>query len=473
MIQTPPPAYHARRAGSPVLLVLCAAGGLAVLAAVHLAVLGLRDVVGTSGTGSEWMIYVPYALTGLALVYWRLAQRQAWFVLLLVGAVAAFATMLLMVAPDLFAEWMRDPYVLLYTSCRPLVLVGTLALGTLLWRSHRPNAGAVVIGAALVVPMLASSLGIILGAGGQPVILAVIGLVCAAASIGLVIVTRVNGRAVRTDEPAPRPSWAVTIGGAVAALAPVLFLVWEMPDSGESDFYTAYGQHMLIVGLIVLAVGVIAGIAAGPRVLTTGAAAGLLLGAVSGLAGLAMAEVSDLPVALILTVSVLSLAAGIAVGVLRARLVVGLAGLGVLVVWLLVLYLVFLADEPIFDSDVMNVLTPILLVITIIATMAVFATQGALLAPLGESPAGFAGVAMAVSAGSNGVVQYFGYHPPEDKPMVIGIYPPALVLIALAAGLTIVAHQRWHRAEPPNQQGPAEAVPAGMLGPDQPTDEVS
>jgi len=477
MVQTlPPPAHHARGGGSSGLLVLCAAAGLAVLAAVQMSVFGLFRVANLAPGGGDWVGYVSLAVAALGLLYWRLAPRQSWFVLLLLGGLAAIPAPLLQLAPDLFADWMRDPYLLLWGSCQPLLMVGTLALSTWVWRTGRRDAGAVLIGAVVAVPALAGFLGGVLVGDHGDTVLTVIGLVVAFVSLVLTIVARASGLPVNTDEPAPRPSWAVTIGGAVASVAPMMYFVWQAPSmnmSVDGDPYADFARHMLIVGLIMLAVGVIGGIAAGPRVLTTGVAVGSLLAAITGLTGSAVADLHDLPVALPVTVVVLSLAAGIAVGVLRARLIVGLAGLGLLVVGLLVLYLVFLADDPIFDNDVTNVLTPILLVIAIVAIMAVLAVHGAALAPLGEAPAAIAGVAGAVTAGLSGILTYVSFNPPEGSSEALAGYPPAMVLIVLAAGLTIVVHRRWYRAALPTGEQPTETVPVGETGTERPTDEVS
>lgn len=473
MIETPPPAYHARGAGAaPALLVLCAATGLAALAALHLSVFGVLQARLHVPEQDGWTGYVPLAVAALALVYWRLAPRQAWFVLLLAGALAAIPVPLLVIAPDLFTEWMAEPYLVLFGACRPLLLVGTLALATWVWRTGRRDAGAVLIGAAVAVPVLAGLVGAILFTNVDRIVLAVIGLVLAGVCLVVTIVAGASGGPARTDEAEPRPTWAATIGGAVGAVAPLLFQAWPASMNPSADSYAAFGEHMLVVGLIVLAAGVIGGIAAGPRVLTVGLAIGSLLGAVAALVGSAAAGVLDLPTALPVTVVVLSLAAGIAVGVLRARLVVGLGGLGLLVIGLLVLYLVFLADDPIFDNDVMNVLTPILLVVGIVSIIAVLAANGAVLAPFGEAPAAVAGVGAAVAAGLSGVITYFAYNPLADTAEIFAGYPPVIVLIVFAAALTIVAHQRWYRPAPPVGEQPAQTVPVGETGPEPPVGDV-
>jgi hypothetical protein len=485
MIQTPPPAYHARGAGSPALLVLCAAAGLAALAALHASIYGLLRVssLGTASTG-DWVGYLPLGVTALALVYWRLAPRQSWLVLLLAGGATAIPVPLLVIAPEMFAPWMRDPYLILYGSCRPLLLVGCLAVATWVWRSGRRDAGAVLIGAVVAVPVLSGFLSGVLFGGEAGQVPAVVELVLAIVSLVVTIVAGARGAVARTDEPDPRPSWAATIGGAVAAIAPLVFIAWQPPPLGSAapsadatvtmSPYDEFSQHMLVVGLIVLAAGVIGGIVAGPRVLTAGLAVGSLMGAISALIGPATADVYDLPAALPVTVVLLSLAAGIAVGLLRARLVVGLAGLGLLVVGLLVLYLVFTADDPIFDNDATNVITPILLVVGVIGGLAALTANGAVLAPLGEAPAAVAGVAGAITAGLSGVLTYFNFNSPTGTPDALGSYIPVMALIAIGAGLTVVAYLRWHRATPPAApRQPAEAVPDGEIGTEPPADGVS
>ena len=244
----------------------------------------------------------------------------------------------------------------------------------------------------------------------------------------------------------------MTAAGAVAGVAPGLFLWWGTPARPENggdvdDYISGIASHNLVVGLIVLGVGLLAGFAAGPRVLVTGVAAGALLGAVSTLAGPAASDLRNVPAAVPAVVALLALAVGIGCAVPRYRVMVGVPGLAVLVVGLLVVYLVFSADDPVFGDEVTNVLTPVLLAVAVVAAVSVLATLGMVAAPSGAAPVAFAGVAGAVAAGVMGIASYFVFDAPRDIPPNLAPYPSVMAFLVAAGLLTLFAYQRWQRGD--------------------------
>lgn len=454
MIDTPQPVGTR----APVPLVVCAALGLGALAAAQLGVLGQLRAAGLAT--NDVASYTPVVVLVLALLAWQLSPRLSWVVLVALGAVGTVPSLVLTLAPEMFAPWMRVPYLMIDSASRPLLLVGVLGVATLVWRTGNRPAGAALLGATLVVPTLTT---FVLAAliFGVDIVVPVIGLVLVLATVAATIAAAVTHPG--PVEPEPGPGWRVTVAGAVAGVAPVVYRLWRGPDphrpgGDAADYYAEAGQHALVVGLVVLGIGLLAGAVAGPRVLVAGTAGGLLLGAVSSLAGPAAQDIHDLPAGVPAVVALAAVVAGVAMALMHARMVVGVAGLGVLIVGLLVLYLVFSADEPIFGAEVTNVLTPVLLVVTVIAAVSVFASLGTVLAPAGEVPATFAGVVAAVATGVIGITTYATFSVPDDVPAILGTYPPVIVVLAIAAGLTAVAHRQWERA--PSRP---DAEPVGVL----------
>lgn len=427
---------------SPVPLV-CAVTGLAALAAAQLNVFGQIWFVGI--VKNDASVYVSLAVLVMALLAWHLWPRRSWGVLLIAGSVCTLPTPVLWLAEDVFADWMLTPYLAISASAPPLLLVGTLGAATATWRTGRRGTGAALLGATVATrPLTAFSVaGITLGEGK---LIPVITLVVVVAAIVSAVVAIVTGPA--SIEPEPRPDWQVTIGGALAGITPsIVFNLWPPPESnsvGDAEaYYTVAGQHFLVVGLVVIGIGLLTGAAAGLRVLVSGVAAGLLLGALSGLVWPAAAEMYDMPTGIPALLALGALVAAVFIALWRARLVVGTAGLGVLMASLLVLWSNGRADDPFLGAEVTDVLTPVLLVVAVIAATSTFASLGAGLATPGEAPAAFAGVTAAVMAGVSAVMNYFSFRSSDDVPEAAGTYLPVIAVLAVAIGLTVLAHRLW------------------------------
>ncbi len=431
---------------SPVPLV-CALVGLAAIAAAQFNLLGQIWFVGVVEHAAA--VYAAVAVLVVALLAWHLWPRRSWSVLLIAGSVCALPTPVLWLTKDAFADWMLTPYLVVSSSAVPLLLVGTLGAATATWRTGRRGAGAALLGATLAIrPLTSFSVAGLMMEGSE--LIPVTTLVTLVATIVSAVVAIVAGPA--PIEPEPRPEWQVTIGGAVAGVAPaIVFHLWPAPEpnAGDTEAFSVAGLHYLVVGLVVLAIGVLAGAAAGPRVFISGVAAGLLLGALSGLVWPAAADMYDMPTGMPALLALAALVAAVLLALWRARLVVGAAGLGVLIAGLLVLWSSLRADDPFLGPEVTDVLTPVLLVVAVIAATSTLASLGAGLASPGEAPAVFAGVTAAVAVGISAAINYFAFDSSDDVPEPTGIYLPVAVVLAVAIALTVLAHRLWQdRGEP-------------------------
>ncbi|MPZ82294.1 MAG: hypothetical protein GEV28_18600 [Actinophytocola sp.] len=111
---------------------------------------------------------------------------------MVLGALCTVPNLVLMLAPESFAPWMRDPYLMVDSASRPLLLVGVLGVATAVWRVGNRGAGAVLLGATLVVPALTSFVvaTLVFGVGA---FVPVIGLVLATATVAVTIAAAATG----------------------------------------------------------------------------------------------------------------------------------------------------------------------------------------------------------------------------------------------------------------------------------------
>lgn len=445
MIKAQEAGYEPPYPSAPTLLLaVCAALGIGTFATAHLFVLSQPFSVVDGEDVSE---YTKFGVLVLALLVWRLFPRWSWPVLLGLGALCAVPPNIYLLT-HIAEPWMRIPYLVIDAASRPLLLVGLLATITVVWRAGHHVAATAMLGVPLVLPpLIAFVVFTFSGEHGVEYIdlVPVSGL---ALAIGTIVAT-IAAVVTRVVAPAPRPGWPVTIGGAVAGAAPVLFPLWRGPawemgaDAATIDaYYAELGQHNLIVGLVVLGVSLAAGLVAGPRVLLTGTVAGLLVGAVATLLTPAIAIIRDLSAASASLLALAMLAVGVALTLARARVIIGVVGLGAAVVWLAVLWLVSRpVDEP-FDPITMG----LVLVLVVVAAMPVLASLGTAVGP--AVPAAFAGVAAGVSAGALGIGSYLKLTGDDGHEAYrLASYLPAIVLLVVATGLTVLATRLWRRTE--------------------------
>lgn len=419
----------------PALLVTCAVAGLGALAVAQL---GLVRQIWSSPETDEVITYTESAVLVLALLAWHMSPRRSWLVLVVLGASCTVPTQVLLLAQESFGPSARIPYLVLDSASRPLLLVGLLGVATVVWRAGRRGIAGALLGVAMLLPML--TLFVLLPTNGVGSFVPVLGLVLVAATAVVTVVTAMTDP--RLTESAPRPRWRVTIAGAVAGLTPLVHRIWPTPEpaaSGAHAYYEQAGPHFLVVGLAVLGIGLVVGAIAGPRVLVAGTATGLLHGATWSLAGLAVRDIDALPDGVSPIIALAALAAGGAIALSRAKAMIGVTVLGVLVLGLLVEWLVFVVNETRFDGKVFA-----LLVVAVIAAVPVIATLGAMVSSAGAAPAVFAGVAAAVSAGVNKITAAVFYLAPGDK-SAFNLYPPVMVALGVAAGLTMLVHRQVTR----------------------------
>ncbi len=424
---------------SPVLLVVSAAVGLGALAMAQF------NNIGPLMLGrfeDDVLVYSPFAAVVLALLAWHLSPRWSWVVLVVLGALCTVPTaVLLMPEGDAIPSWAETPYLVVSSVASPLLLVGLLGAATVAWRTGRRDGGAALIGATVAMPALASLIvaTLVFGVG---TFVPVIGLVLIAATIILAIAAAVTGP--RPAQPQAQPSWRVTVAGAVAGVAPLVYHFWRGPDAyrpaGDAGaYYEQAGQHLLAVGLIVLGVALLAGLLTGARVLVAAVAAGLLLAAVADLGGPAAINLRDLPVGIPAMVAIVAVAAGAGIALLRARVLFGVVGLGVVIVGLAVVWLALSVDSS------TRTLTLILLAIAAIAAIPLLTSLGSVVTSAGEAPATFAGIVAGVVAGVSGILGYFEFTGYGDESTAASTVVPVMVSLGCAAGLAVLAHYRWRR----------------------------
>ena len=429
-------------------LIAAAIAGLGALVAAQFSIpaqIGVASAGLTAGFAVDLLVYTPIIVLALALPAWHLFPRTAWPVLVVAGSACMLPTLIAALSSTLALDTVSTPYLITGAAARPLLVVGVLGAATAVYRSGNRRVGAVLTGATLVVPPLAafivtpflfqSTLG-----------LAVTGLVLVV--VGAVVAVLAALGAPPPAEPDPRPEWRVTAAGVAAGVVPVVYRLWPAPSpyhrGGDLDtFAQEAADYSLIVGVIVLAIGLVVAIAAGVRVFVSGVAAGLLLGAVALLTGPAVSDLNDLPSYLPAVFGVVALGIAVVFALPRYRVVTGMSCLGALIAGLLALYVVFTADDPIWDIDITRVLTPILLMVTVVGVLAVCTSLGMVVLPSGAAPATYAGVVGVVAAGVTGIGTSYSLDPPSDTPPTFAIYPPVMAFIVVAGGLTLVAWNRW------------------------------
>lgn len=437
---------------------------IAGLGALVVAQFGIPAQIGVASAGVragaavDLLVFTPIVALALALPAWHLFPRRAWPVLVVAGSVGMLPTLVAALSPVF--DTAGSLHLVTGAAARPLLVVGVLGAATAAYRDGYRRAGAVVAGATLVVPPLAAFVVpplLIRSASG----LAVTGLVLVV--VAAVVAVRAAFGTPPPAEPDPSPEWRVTAAGVVAGLTPVIYRLWPGPSATASrpttetvsldawpdearrlaEYAKEAADHSLIVGVIVLAIGVAVAIAAGVRVFVTGVAAGLLLGAAATLTSPAAIDLYDLPDFLPAVLGAVALAIAVVLALPRYRVVVGVSCLGLLIAGLLVLYLAFTADEPVLDTDVTRVVTPVLLAVTVVGMLSVCTSLGLVVLPASATPATYAGVVGAVAAGVAGIGASYALDPPSDTPPTFAIYPPVMAFLVVAGALTLFAAHRW------------------------------
>lgn len=423
---------------APLSLILCVAAGIGVLGVAQL---GQGNPIAPH---AELPFYTQAVALVVALIAWHLFPRRSWTWLTVAGSLCAIPILLLLLEDaDLPEdEWW---YEVIAMSARPLLIVGLLGAATLVWRAGHRKAGAALTGAVLTVPMV-GTVAIWAAVRGARTELMVVGLALVALTVVLAVWAR------NAPESAASPGWRVTLAGAVAWVALGVHQWWPEPDvsqaNGTADLLDQLKGHFVWVGLVLVGVGLVAGLVAGPRVLMAGLAGGLLLGSVTPSVGSAMVEIRIVEVSSFLppVVVLVALAAGVLLARARARAILGAVVLGALAVGLLVVHL--MADTPSAAGSRMTtdliLFATIPLAIIAVAAVPVFASLGSTLAQDGAAPAALVGVAAAIGSGVSGIVTYAVNSSPVTYGTTDG-YPALMVGLVVVAVVTVVAARRWDR----------------------------
>ena len=412
-------------------LILCVVVGIGALCAAQF---GVVPEISQDAPSA----YVRLAALVLALVAWHLRPARSWRWLTIAGVLCTVPNLISLLAGG-YSEggW----HLVVNAVARPLLFVGLLGAATYVWCAGGRQAGAALVAAVLVVPPMSGLVLTNVSPDAQDAV-----VVAALVLVGLTVVTA--GRAGFSPAEVAAPRWRVTVAGAAAWVATGIDHWWPAPPvaqidlgDGIADFVAEMSRHYLYTGIALLAVGVVAGAVAGPRVLVTGLTGGLVLGSVSALITLTWipARLIDLPMVLPLFLAAVVLAAGVLLARSRFRELLGAGLLGAAAVGLLLLYLGYDGDPT---PEATPVLVVIPLVIVFIGCLPVFASLGSVLAPTGEAPAALAGVVTAIAGGTAGLANF------ASTDVVAGAgsgSPVLMVFLLVAAGLTVFGGRRWAR----------------------------
>lgn len=295
----------------------------------------------------------------LALVGWRLAPRNTWPVLIGLGTLLSIPRFLGIVAPELLEDLPAVPLLVALSVAPAVLLIGLLGIGSWLAQVGRGDLGGALIGSAAVAQ--GTSVFLYSAFSGDPFLDPdlEVWLGIAFAAIGMIgaIVLIVVVPAVQGGDAAPRkPSWRVTAAGLIAVAVTALPLVVELNDfvsttGSDALNLTAVGRFYLVMGLIVLGAGLAATLVAGSRVLLVAVTVGLAAAAVGVTAPLYAVEPGAVAAGV-----VTGLAGGFLLSIAESRvrlavLTSAVAGVGVLVVWLVVR-----GTVPVYLSSVLIVL---------------------------------------------------------------------------------------------------------------------
>lgn len=394
----------------------------------------------------------------LALVGWRLAPRATWPILIGLGALLSIPRFLGVVAPDLLVDLPAVPLLVALSVAPAVLLIGLLGIGSWLAQVGRGDLAGALIGITAVAqgtsvfvysafsgdPFLDPDLEVWLG-----IVLAAIGMI--GAIVLVVVVPTVQGG----DAAPRRPSWRVTAAGLVAVAVSALPLVVNVNDfvsttGADALNLTAVGRYYLVMGLIVLGAGLAAAMIAGPRVLLAAVTVSLAAAAVGVTAPLYGVEPGAVAAG-VLT----GLAGGFLLSIAESRvrlavLTSAVAGVGVLVVWLVVR-----GTVPVYLSSV-------LIVLALAGGVAAVAAVTGQVALRSAAPAVVGGCAVALQV----ALPLLAYAArvtvsgdPAERPLDPVVGASAVMLLAVA-GLILLSMRLDRRAQP------AEPEPEPVLEPE-------
>lgn len=453
---------------SATVLMWCAAASLGLL---FLKVNGTAYSVSMVRNGiaafrnTDVVTYLPLLAPVIGLLAWHRYPRRAAPWLLLAGAVCAAPMVIVSMRSGSYNTDLLAAIFVLGAGAPALTLIGVLAAATVIWRQGRRALGACLIGTAVVIQLvgpivLASAMGeaALWGISGSGTLntLAVVFLVLAAA--GAVVALAFSFRAPPTFPGSP--PWPTTIAGCLVALAQAMPILWQPAVGSIRD--RTIDQHYLYLGLAFLAIGVLVAAIAGLRVLVAAAGVGLLVGVFSVLLAPAVEVLAEMPV-LAVAAGIVSVLVSGAVALSPHRARIGVSGIAAVAVGLLALLVVTNSDAG-YSSyrGILLAVTPVLLVVGIVAALSSVAAVGDVLSERLEAPAVLAGVASAFASGAAAISAYFTINPPSGRAAIVGLLPVTAVGLVLAAGLIAaltITMNRSRPADPPAGPGADAATP--------------
>ena len=403
--------------------------------------------------------YLPLVAPALALVLWAVFPRRAWPWLLLAGALCSAPQPVASLTPGVFPGW-TWPFTVIVGSAPAFTLVGVLGAASLMWHAGRRASSASLVGTALVVQLVGP---VVIGSamletpGFYRVLAIALTLLAIVGSIFATVVAK-----GATPPEVPRPGWRVTAAASVAALSGGLPLVWRFNPYGyvgdPEVLASSVADYYLRIGLVFLAIGLVVGALAGLRSLLCALTAGLLIGTFGMLIEPSVEVLQEIVVIAVIAVAV-SLAIGWVATLSRWRAQIGATGLAVVVVGLLVLFGIFDSDDPPDDgTGFTKGLTPVLLVVGVVAAVAAMGSVGSYLAPALETPAVLAGLTTPFALGAITIIAHFTITTPPDRAPLVGLLPGAAAGLFIPAVLLMLLVQR-HRQAPVVPQEEPSLVP--------------
>lgn len=423
----------------------------------------------SAGAGWPPALYLTLLVPLAALLVWRAWPRRATGWLLLAGTLCAVPSTLLTLASMVDSNWLDHADWLVYGWGKVLIgilwecsvvgtLFGLLGAANALWLAGARGPGSALAGLIVAMqlggPIIYLSLRLsdlgdaklVLGWSG-------IGLLVLALA-GAVVAVRGTGRL--PSIPEVRPGWPLTIGAGIAAASPILMRLWPsgLPQLGDRaprpggayrDTADVLGNHLLYIGLVFLAIGVLVGALAGARVLLAAATAGILLGTTATAVG-RLGAGDDL-VALTVGLLLVSLAAGFALALSRWRALVGAAGLGLLILGLLLVMNLLLDDDFDYSGPLGYTIDIALVMLGAIACCAIWATSASAVADQGGAPAVLGGTLTPFMLGTICITAHCYLQKPDDGPgEVLGMVLPNIggfiVVLGLLGALVAAGSRR-------------------------------
>jgi len=366
------------------------------------------------------MLYVALAGTVAALLVWRRWPARSWPWLLLAGAVCAVPDAVLWVAPGTFVPSIAEVYGVLSMCAPTITMIGVLGAATQLWHADRQSTATALTGAAILVQVVGpTAVGALFTIG--PAAYGWTSLVLVAVALAGAVAAIVRVAPIEQ----PRPTWRGTLLGALGTAAPLLLFHWR-PGGDTAGYLRA-------IGLVLLAVGLAVGAAAGRRALRTAAGVGLLVGALSML--VAQATQFDLG-ALTTVLAVAALAAGVWAAGHPAAPRIAATGLRALAVGLLLTFVLYVVIGGLVAAALFAiVLAPALAALGVVAGTAAIGTTSDTLAPHAEPPAVLAGIAIPLTLGTVAVIGSLAASPPLGRIALAGIVPGAFIAVVAAIAL--------------------------------------